>query len=323
MELLKKLTQAFGPSGNEQTVRDIITEEIKGFCDETKVDTLGNLVVRKYGGGKKLMLSAHMDEIGIIATVIDDKNFVHFSEIGGVKINALHSSKVKFIDGTIGIIYEKSEKPTKFSDLYIDIPNICKGEGLYNISVGDTAVMASEFNLSGDFVSSKALDDRVGCYILLETLKSITKPNYDLYFVFTVQEELGLRGAKTAAAGISPDYAIAVDVTVCDDIPGGGKYPLVLGKGPAIKVKDGSVICHPEIKRLLADTAKAERIDIQYEILDKGGTDAGAIHTTGVGVATGALSIPTRYIHTACETASISDIKNAVKLLSKVCGDTL
>ena len=323
MELLKRLAEAKGPSGNEQEVRDIIIKEVESYADDVFVDTLGNLIVRKRGNGKKIMLSSHMDEIGIIATVVDDKNFVHFSNIGGVKVNALQSSKVEFLDGTVGVVGEKTDKPSKFSDLYIDVLKGCKGESLDTLKIGDVAVMSSSFDINGGFISSKSLDDRVGCYILIKTLKSISKCENDLYFVFTVQEELGLRGAKTAAAGINPNYAVAVDVTPCDDTPKGDKYPLKLGEGPAIKVKDGSIICHPIIKNLLSDAAEKENIKIQYEVLEKGGTDAGAIHTSGVGVVTGALSIPTRYVHTACETASISDIENAVNILKRACIEDL
>lgn len=323
MELLRRLTQADCPSGNEHAIREMIIEEVKQFSDEIFVDTLGNLIVRKKGNGKKLMLSAHMDEVGIIATVIDENNFIHFSNIGDVKLNALHSSKIKFLNGLVGVVAGKADKPTKFSDLFIDVIGSCKGDKLYTVSIGDVAVMSSNFDAFGDFISSKALDDRIGCYILIETLKAISKCDNDLYFVFTVQEELGLRGAKTAAAGICPEYAIAVDVTPCDDIPNGEKYPLKLGDGPAIKVKDGSIMCHPFIKNLLADTAQKENINIQYEVSEKGSTDAGAIHTTGVGVVTGALSIPVRYLHTSCETACISDIKNAVKILTLACMEVL
>ena len=323
MELLKKLTQTFGPSGNEEKVRDVIISEAERYADEISRDTLGNLIVRKKGNGKKLMLSAHMDEIGIMAMVLDEKKFVHFSAIGGVKAEALQFGKVEFENGTIGIVNKKVEKPNKIADYYIDDMNDCKGYKLYSISVGDAAVMRGGFDICGDLVSSKALDDRVGCYVLLETLKRIQNNDNDLYFVFTVQEELGLRGAKTAAAGINPDYAIAVDVTTCDDFPGGGKYPLKLGEGPAIKIKDSSVICHPLVKKHLVNAADKHGIKVQFEVLDAGGTDAGAIHTSGTGVATGAVSIPTRYIHTACETASISDINSAVDLLTAACEEAL
>ncbi|MDD3765757.1 MAG: M42 family metallopeptidase [Eubacteriales bacterium] len=323
MELLRRLCQAFGPSGNEGKIREIIKNEVKPYADEITQDTLGNLIVRKKGTGKKIMLSAHMDEVGIIVTVIDDKNYIHFSNIGGVKPETLHSSKVEFENGAVGVVYKKVEKPSKLADFYIDSFDACKGDKPYSVKVGDVGVMRGAFDVFGDFISSKALDDRVGCYILIETLKQISGSENDLYFVFSVQEELGLRGAKTAAAGISPDYAIAVDVTTCDDFPGGGKYPLKLGEGPAIKIKDNSIMCHPIIKKHLSDVAQKHNIKVQYEVLDVGGTDAGAIHTSGAGVATGAISIPTRYIHTPCETVSISDVKGAINLLTKACMEVL
>jgi len=323
MEFLKKLTNVIAPSGNENTVRDIIIEEVKPFADEINVDTLGNLIIRKKGNGKKIMLSAHMDEVGIIATVIDDKGFVRFSNIGAVNKKALQYSKVKFANSTVGVVAEEptesTDKSTNSNKMYVDLIYDCKVDSLNTISIGDVATFAPNFDMSGDILSSKALDDRAGCYILVETLKAISKTENDLYFVFTVQEELGLRGAKTSAYSIQPHYAISVDTTPCDDIPTGGKSPLKLGNGPAIKIKDGSIMCHPYIKNLLINSAESLKINHQYEVLDKGNTDAGAIHTTGVGVITGAISVPLRYNHTACEMASKSDIDNCIKILTKVC----
>ncbi len=178
-----------------------------------------------------------------------------------------------------------------------------------------TATYAPSYaNLSGR-VSAKSLDDRAGCYILLEVLKRCKSQN-DLYFVFTVQEELGLRGAKTAAYELKPDLAIAVDVTDTGDVPGGTKMSIELGKGPAIKIKDNSVITHRKARDLLISSATENNIPYQLEILEAGGTDAGAIHTTGSGIVTGAVSIPCRYIHSNVETADGKDIENAIKLLN-------
>ncbi len=323
MELLKKLTNVIAPSGNEKPVRDIIIEEVKPYADEITVDTLGNLIVRKKGNGKKIMLCAHMDEVGIITTVVDDKGFIRFSNIGAVNKKALQYSKVKFANNTVGIVVdepaESADKSTNFNKMYVDAICDCKVNSLNTISIGDVAAFASNFDISGDLISSKALDDRAGCYVLIETLKAISKTENDLHFVFTVQEELGLRGAKTSAFTVQPDYAIIVDTTPCDDVPSGGKSSLKLGNGPAIKIKDGSIMCHPYIKNLLINTAERLEIKPQYEVLDKGNTDAGAIHTTGVGVITGAISIPLRYNHTACEMASKTDIENSIKILTKVC----
>lgn len=323
MELLKNLTNVTAPSGNEKPVRDIIIEEIKPYADEITVDTLGNLIVRKKGNGKKIMLSAHMDEVGIIATVIDDNGFVRFSNIGAVNKKALQYSRVKFANSTVGIVVdepdESTDKSTNFNKMYVNLIYDCKVNSLNTISIGDVATFAPNFDISGDIISSKSLDDRAGCYVLVETLKAISKTENDLYFVFTVQEELGLRGAKTSTYSIQPHYAIAVDTTPCDDVPSGGKSSLKLGNGPAIKIKDGSIMCHPYIKNLLINSSESLNIKPQYEVLDKGNTDAGAIHTTGVGVITGAISIPLRYNHTACEMASKTDIENCIKILTKVC----
>jgi len=327
MELLKKLTNVIAPSGNEKPVRDIIIDEVKQYADAITVDTLGNLIVRKKGNGKKIMLSSHMDEVGIIATVIDDKGFIRFSNIGAVNKKALQYSKVKFANDIVGIVVdepiESTDKSTNFNKMYVDTICDCKVNSLNTISIGDIATFAPNFDISGDLISSKALDNRAGCYVLIETLKAISKTENDLYFVFTVQEELGLRGAKTSTFTLQPDYAIVVDTTPCDDVPSGGKSSLKLGNGPAIKIKDGSIMCHPFIKNLLLNKAESLKIKPQYEVLDKGNTDAGAIHTTGVGVITGAISIPLRYNHTACEMASKTDIENSIKILTKVCEDLL
>ena len=327
MELLKRLTNVIAPSGNEKPVRDIIIEEVKPFADEIIVDVLGNLIVRKKGNGKKIMLSSHMDEVGIIATVIDDNGFVRFSNVGDVNQKALQYSKMNFANRIVGIVTnepaESTDNSTNFNKMYVDIICDCKVNKLDTISIGDVATFAPNFDICGDFISSKALDNRAGCYVLIETIKKISKTENDLYFVFTVQQELGLRGAKTAAYAIKPNYAIAVDTTPCDDVPNGGKSSLKLGNGPAIKIKDDSIICHPFIKNLLIKTAENLEIRPQFEVLDKGNTDAGVIHTTGIGVITGAISIPLRYNHTACEMVSKSDIENSIKILTNVCEELL
>ncbi|MCG0276550.1 MAG: M42 family metallopeptidase [Thermosediminibacteraceae bacterium] len=317
-ELLKKLTEAYGPSGEENQIREVILGEIKDYADEIRVDVLGNIIARKAGSGEKMMLAAHMDEIGVIVTNIDDKGFLRFSNIGGVSPYTLIGERVIFENGTIGVFgMEKLDdiKELKLNKMFIDIGAKSKEEALKKVRLGDKAVYYRSCDIIGDCVTSKALDDRAGCAVLINALQNLKYPKFDTYFVFTVQEEVGLRGAKTSAYSIEPDLAIAVDVTSTGDTPESEKMAVELGKGPAVKIMDRSVICHPKIKEMLIETAEKNNIHYQLEVLEWGGTDTGAIHLTKAGVPSGCLSIPTRYIHTPSEMASIDDIEKAAELL--------
>lgn len=319
-DLIKELTEAFGVSGNEEQIREKIKNIITPFLDEVYVDTLGNLTGIKRGSGKKIMIAAHMDEIGIMATYIDDDGFIRFSNIGWVSPFYALGQKVRFLNGTTGAVFyeEKLEdmKGLKLSKLYIDIGANNKEEAMKKVKIGDVANFVGDSTLSGGMIISKALDDRSGCAVAVETIKNLPKTDNELYFVFTVQEELGLRGAKTAAYELKPDMAIAVDVTLDGDTPECRTRAIKCGGGPAIKIKDRSIICHPEVKRLLEDSAKSINIPYQFEILEDGGSDPGAIHLVAGGIPSGAISIPCRYVHSPVETASLEDIRNAVKLLS-------
>lgn len=319
-ETIKSLTGAFGVSGNEEEIRETIISQIKDKVDEIKVDALGNLFAIKKGTGKKIMLAAHMDEIGIIVTHIDDRGFLRFSNIGGVSAFVSYGQRVMFKNGIIGVVGKEEKlddiKNLKLSNLYIDIGAHSRKEAEESVKVGDVASFVGEAVLQGDMVVSKALDDRAACAILVETIKHLPETNNEIYFVFTVQEELGIRGAKTAAYQLEADYAIAVDVTLTGDTPESKLMEVTVGKGPAIKIKDNSVMCHKEVIGLIKNKAEDNNIPYQFEILDHGGTDAGAIHISGGGIPTGAISIPTRFIHTPSEYASLKDMENCVKLLT-------
>lgn len=309
---------AFGPSGNEDNIRNIIIDKIKPYTDSINIDKLGNIIATKKGPGEKLMLAAHMDQVGVIITNADEKGFLRFSNVGGVSPFTLIGERVVFADGIIGVFgMEKVDniKELKLSKMFIDIGASSREEALEKVSLGDMGVYYRECNFSEDHVISKALDNRAGCAVLIKVLERLKAPKYNTYFVFTVQEEVGLRGAKTSAFGIEPDLAIAVDVTLTGDTPESPKMAVELGKGPAIKVKDNSVICHPEIKNGLIEAAKQKNIPYQMEVLEFGGTDTGAIYLTRSGVPSGALSIPTRYIHTPSEMASLKDMELSVELL--------
>lgn len=321
MDFLKKLTETFSPSGREDEICDVIFEEIKDYADEVYKDTLGNLIARKKGNGKKVMFSAHTDEIGLMVTYIDDKGFIRFSPVGWVDPFYALYQRVKFQSGVEGVISfeEKTEavKDIKMKNLFIDIGAKDKEEAQKLVSIGDMAQFEGSFIRNGDRVISKTLDNRAGVYVLTEAIKKIKSDN-DIYFVFTSQEEVGLRGAKTSTFDIFPDYAIAVDVTDTGDTPECNYMAVSLGDGPCIKVKDQSVICDRELVERLKSVAKRNSIPYQLEVLDNGGTDAGAMHLTKSGVKTGAISIPTRYIHSTCETCDINDINNAVLLIEKI-----
>ncbi|MCC8169349.1 MAG: M42 family metallopeptidase [Oscillospiraceae bacterium] len=319
MKLLEKLTQTDSPSGSERKVREIIGNEIKKYCDEITVDALGNLIAHKSGNGRKIMFAAHIDEIGVIASFIDENGFIRFGSVGGLEIKALVNRRVMFENGTMGVIGSEEEgfsKKAEISKLYIDIGAKNKKEAEKKVSVGDTAVFVGGFYKSGDIVVSKALDNRAGCYALIEAMKEIKDAKNDLYFVFTVQEEVGLRGAGAASFGIEPDFAVAVDVTDTGDTPDAPNMAVSLGKGAAVKVMDRSVMCDSDVRLHMVETAKTNKIPYQLEIMTDGGTDAGAIHKTKSGIKTGGISIPTRYIHSPSEMASVSDIKVCIKLIS-------
>ena len=322
MELLKKLTQTTAVSGSENAVISIIKNEIKDYVDEMYTDSLGNLIARKKGSGKKLLFSAHTDEIGLMANYIDDKGFVYFSPVGGVDVYASLYQRVVFSNGVFGTVCFENKtnvkKDLKESVMYIDIGANSKEEALSLISYGDTASFVGQYYETDNRVVSKALDNRAGVYILIESIKRISITPYDLYFLFSSQEEIGLRGAKVATYSIEPDIAVAVDVTDTGDTPGCEVSEVKCGKGVALKIMDKSVITHKGYRDFMANCAVDANIDYQYEILNFGGTDAGAMQTVKCGAITGAVSLPVRYIHTTCETADKSDIESCIKLVCEI-----
>lgn len=323
--LIGQLAPMYGPSGYEGAVRDALIELVKPLCDDFHVDALGNLIAHCAGtgeaGSRRVMVAAHMDEIGLMITHIDDEGFLRFAPIGGVNPATLLGQQVQFADGTIGAIgVEKLDniKDLKMESLFIDIGATSKAEALERVDVGSAATYMRPVARSGQRLIGKALDDRVGCAIAIETmhhLKEHPSP-HDVYFVFSVQEEVGLRGARTAAYGISPDVGIALDVTATGDTPKSMHLAMRLGAGTAIKVKDMSLITHPRLRQLLIDTAETQNIPYQMEVLPYGGTDAGAIHLTKTGVPSAVLSIPTRYLHTPAEMIDVQDAAATSNLLT-------
>ncbi len=318
VELIRTLTETYGPAGNESRIRQVLRDKVKDKVDEVKVDALGNLIaLRKGRGGKKVMLAAHMDEIGIVVNYVDEKGFLRFSALGGVFPHTLIGNRVEFENGVVGVIgVEKLESPDKvptFDKLYIDVGAESRED--CPVKVGDIGVFSRPLIAQGQRLIAKAFDDRIGCAVLVKLLEEIKDCEHDLYIVFTVQEELGLRGAVTSAYGIAPDVGIAVDVTRTGDTPEAPKMAVALGKGPAVKVKDARMISHPGVRQALIRSAEQSGIPYQLEVLEGGTTDAAAIQLTREGIPTGVISIPCRYIHTPSEMVDLRDVENAVKLL--------
>ncbi len=319
IELIKKLTETYGPSGNETRIRKVIREMVADKADDMRVDALGNLIVLKKGrgSGKKVMLAAHMDEIGVIVNHIDEKGFLRFAKVGGVRNHTLVGNRVEFENGVVGVIgMEKVEDFNKLpplDKLYIDVGATDRDS--CPVKVGDIGVFSRPLVAQGDRLIAKAFDDRIGCAVLVQVLREMDEVPHDVYFVFTVQEEVGLRGATTSAFGVAPDAALAVDVTRTGDTPEGPKMAVALGKGPAIKVKDAQMLAHPGVKQALIRAAEAEDIPYQLEVLEGGTTDGAAIQLTREGVPAGVVSIPCRYIHTPSEMVDLNDVENAVRLI--------
>jgi endoglucanase len=323
--LLQKLTETFSPSGYENAIRAVIRAEIEPLADEIRVDALGNLIVRKgqaSKNGKKIMLAAHMDEIGLIATHIDENGFIRFTTLGGVRPHTLLGGRVRFADSTPGVIGgERITDTTKaytFEQLFIDVGADSRKD--CSVKVGDVAAFERPFLDLGKRLVAKALDDRIGCAVLIEVLRGLNEQHlttpHELYFVFSTQEEVGIRGVTGAAFGLDPDIGLAIDVTGTGDTPKGSKMEVALGKGPAVKVKDGGMIADPRIVDWMIRTAERARLPYQREVLEVGTTDARAMQLARSGVPAGCLSIPCRYVHSPSEMVDEKDLQNAVKLLT-------
>lgn len=315
MELLRKLTGTYGPSGCEGKIAELIKKETEAFCDETYTDALGNLICRKKGNGKKVMFASHMDEIGIVVTFIDEEGFLRFADVGGLYLRNLINRRVRFENGVVGVIgTEENNEKRQMSKMFIDIGAKNREDAEKMVSIGDMAVFEGELSCQNGKIISKALDNRAGCYVLIEAMKRVKSEN-DLYFCFTTQEEVGLRGARTAAFKIEPEYALSVDVTDIGDTPKAPKMAVKLGCGAAVKVMDYSVITSADVREKLVEVAEKRNIKYQREIMMEGGTDAGVIHFTKGGVKTGGISIPTRYIHSPSEMIDENDLTASIDLL--------
>jgi putative aminopeptidase FrvX len=323
-QLAKRLAEAFGVSGFEDEIRDVIRKEITGLVDEVRVDALGNLIAVKNGrgSGRRVMLAAHMDQIGLMVTHIDEKGFMRFTNVGFIYSLASWGGQVRFADGTIGTVGVDGRADPRHSlpelrDYFIDIGAGCRAD--VKQKVGSVACFWPGFVGQGSTWFSPNLDDRAGCVALVQMLRELKDApiDHDLYAVFTTQEEVGLRGATTAGYALDPDLAIALDVTLTGDIPYASPAMEVgLGKGVAIKIQDSGMIGHPGLNARLMAVAEFQGIPYQLEVLSGGTTDARALQVSRAGVPATTLSIPSRHVHTPSQIVDQRDVEATVRLLT-------
>lgn len=318
LKTLEGLVSAFGPSGCEHEISQVIEGLAKPYVDEITRDVMGNLICHKKGSGPRVMFSAHMDSIGLVATHIDEKGFVHVGPLGGVGAARALYTPVRFQNGAKGLFCTAADadlSKLKADELVVDIGAADGEEAKKLVQVGDAMVYDTPTRAAGGRIISPYLDNRIGCLVLLMAMEQAAASDNDLYFVFSAQEEVGCRGAKTAAWAIDPDYGVAVDVCGTDDVPGAKHDVTALcGKGAAVNVMDHSVICHPDMVKRLLSLAEEQGIPAQRGVSRRGGTDAGPIHQTRAGVYTGGISIPCRYTHTPTELVDLGDVEACARL---------
>jgi len=328
--LIKQLVETYGPSGFEDDVRAAIRQHIEPLADDIEVDAMGNLFALKRGdgSGRRIMVAAHMDEIGLIITQVEDAGFLRFSGIGTIPPKALLGTRVRFANGVIGVISHDGgameeiagKEIPDMGQWFIDVGARSKDE--LTVGVGDVAAFVRPFDDLGQRLLGGGFDDRIGCVALIETMKRLERSPHDVIFTFTVQEEVGVRGARVAAFGREPDIGLAVDVAPTGDTPHAKRaIALKLGGGAAIKVADAGMISHPRVRRAMERVARAHDIPYQLEVLPFGSTDAMAMQASRAGVMTGAISIPSRYTHLTAEMIDLEDVENVVRLLTAYLAD--
>ncbi len=335
-DLLEKLSNAHGVSGYENNVKQMIEDEVRPYVDEIRTDKMGNLIATKHGGSPRIMLAAHMDEIGLMAKYVDDKGFIYFTTTGGWFDQTLLNQRMILhtqsghVYGVIGskpphaMKEEEMKKPVKAEDMFIDIGATSREDAqMLGVRAGTPITSDMEFrSLGNDMVTGKALDDRGGCAVLIEALRQMKDVKATVHAVFTVQEEVGLKGGRTSAFGLDPDVALVSEVTFTGDHPGieMKDQALEIGKGPAITVSDaeGEGIIVPErVLRWIKDAAETNSIPYQLKVGAKGQTDASIIHLSREGIPTGVISTPSRYIHTPVTVISMGDLEKSTQLIIK------
>ncbi len=332
IDLLRELTEAHGVSGQEDAIREIVRRELKGV-GELSADAMGNLICLKRGKSeaKKLMIAAHMDEIGFVVKFIDKDGFLRLNPIGGWDPRQMNAQRVKVgsRDGGLSGVLMYGTKPAhmltegeikegqKHDNFFVDL-GLSADDVKAKVRLGDQVTMDRSFNQTGGLLTCKAMDDRVAVFVMIEALKKVKRNKVDVYAVATVQEEIGLRGAAAAGSAIAPDVVVAVDITLANDIPGVPEQDQTtrLGAGTAIKIMDSSLICHPKVVEHFRAIAERDNIPHQMEILPRGGTDAGGVQRLHGGIPAFTLSIPTRYVHTVNETVHPGDVQASIDLLA-------
>lgn len=318
--LTKRLSEAFGPSGSEERVRELVRDEIKEFVDQVRVDAFGNLIAQRRGSGghrKKIMLSAHLDEIGLMVSFIDARGFARFGMLGAVKPLTLLGARVQFENGAQGVIgrQEKNASRTEIEPehLFMDV-GAASAENL-QVRVGDSACFAREFLDAGKFLVGKALNNRAGCAVLIETLRQLKKSPHDISFVFTVQQQVGARGAGPAAYTLQPDFAFVVDAAAAGDTPGAAANGIALGKGPAVKFQDEGSLTSANARQILINAAREAHVAYQLDVTPRAGGDTLPIQAAREGVPTAALALPMRYLNTPSEMIHYEDAQASVRVL--------
>jgi len=312
--LIKTLCETWGPSGYEHHVRKLIQAEVAPFVDDMRVDPLGNLICRVGSGGTRTLFAAHMDEIGAMVTFIEPSSGMgRIAELGGLMKGILPGSRVQFEDGQFGVVWAhdawRAHERT-IDDCYVDTLG-------KPVKIGTPVSFWRDTLFQNDYATAKALDDRIGCAVMIEAIKRLNKQTAnEVYFAFTVQEEVGLRGAGAAAFGVDPQVAVALDVTNTGDLPKNAKMAVKLGGGAAIKVHDPGLVVPKTVIDWMTARAESDGIPHQLELLSAGTTDAARFQITRSGVPSGCISIPCRYIHTPSETVSLSDVEACVQLVT-------
>lgn len=330
-DLLEKLVDAPSISGSEENVRDLMKKELKPYVDEIRVDKIGNLIARKGKGNPKILLAAHMDELGLMVKFIDDGGFIKFDTVGGwddrvlpAKKFIVHGSKGSFV-GVIGAKpphiqeREESKNPYKAKDLYLDIGAKNKKEvEKAGIGVGDFITRHGQLSqLLGSKVTGHGFDNRIGCLVLIEVMKRLKDFKGTVYAVGTTQEEMGLIGIRGATFGIEPDVVLALDTTIGGGTPDlkPGEVGVELGSGPTLALKDAVGVINPKVKKWVSDSSKTAKVNLQYEVMSGGATDASVAPMIKEGIPSGSVLVPTRYVHTPVEVADMNDVENTVKLV--------
>lgn len=335
IQLLATLSNAFGAPGNEEEVCNILKQELEGHADDAKVDRLGNVLFYHHGKDNypTVMISAHMDEVAFMITHIEDKGFLRFHVLGGIPSTVLPGQRIILrgsrggIRGIIGtkpphlMREEEKKQVVSLEDLFIDVGSeSLQQAGEKGIEIGTNGVFDVEFEELGEgYVRGKAFDDRAGCMVLVEVFKALKESPFNLVAVGTVQEEVGIRGARTAAWQVDPDYGLALEGTFAGDVPGSRpeRTSAKLKNGPVITIADRATITHPKILRALTAVGKEKSIPFQFKKVPTGGTDAGAIHLTRAGVPSGTVAVPCRYIHSPASITHVDDIRNTIMLTTE------